>query len=135
MNNKQKQLYELTYVQLCLRLFERYRQPATVFSFLKACCVMFQLDLAMIQQVTMKVMRQQYNVDDVVSELCYLSHCAGADVVELIRFSRRPRSTVYRLLKQYRSGYRPTCLIMTEKELEIVSLFLYNYKDMGGLVS
>jgi hypothetical protein len=135
MTNKQKQLYELSFVVLCLRLFDRYRQPAVVFSFLKACCNMYQLDRDMLQQVVMKVMRQQYNLDKVLSELCYLSHRAGADVSELIKFARRPRSTVYRQLKEYALGYTPTCLVMSEKELDTVSNFLYNFKDMGGFIS
>ena len=135
MTNKQKQLYELTFIVLCMRLFERYRQPAVVFSFLKACCNMYQLDRDMLQQVILKVMRQQYNLDKVITELCYLSHRAGADVSELIKFSRRPRSTVYRQLKESAAGYTPTCLIMSSEELEVISSFLYNFRDMGGMIS
>lgn len=96
---------------------------------------MYQLDRDMLQQVVMKVMRQQYNLDKVLSELCYLSHRAGADVSELIKFARRPRSTVYRQLKEYALGYTPTCLVMSEKELDTISNFLYNFKDMGGFIS
>ena len=134
MNKQQKQLLELYYIQLCLRLFAKFRNPADVFSFLKACCIMFQLDRDMVQQVTLKVMRQQYNVDVIIAEICYLAHCAGADVSELVRFSGRPKSTVYRKLRQLGKDYHATCLIMTEKELVVVKDFLYNYKYLGGLI-
>lgn len=134
MDNKQKQLYELTFIILCLRLFERYRHPAAVFSFLKSCCTMYQLDLGIVQQAIMKVMRQQYNLKYIVAEVCYLYHRAGADTSEIIKFAKRPRSTVYKILKTQPTK-KSTCLIMTEKELEVIALFLYNYKDMGGMIT
>jgi hypothetical protein len=92
---------------------------------------MFQMDKSIVQQAILKVMRQKYNLDHVLFELCQVANRAGADNSELQRLTNVPRSTYYyKLNKQY----VPTVLIMTDKELEVITQFIYNFKYLGGIV-
>lgn len=136
MNKNYKRILELSYINMCLKLFEAYH-PQDVFSFLKSCCIMYQLDRNMIQQVTLKVMRQTYNKEHILYELCQTAAKQGASHVELRRLTRSidgeevPKSTYYYKVNR---KYTKTTLIMTDSELEVIQQFLYNFKYLGGMV-
>jgi len=93
---------------------------------------MYELPQDIIQQATLKVMSTRYNLKIVLFEMARLSYKYNIPAQELMRTCDVPRSSFYRLLKKV---HPPTPLIMTDKELEVLAKFIYNFSQMGRMIT
>lgn len=132
--NKTNLLIELYFIHFCLSLFEKYKEPVHVFYFLKACSTLFEMDNEAIQNLILKVMRQDYHLDKIAWEVIYLASRAGVQYTKLTTMTHKSRMTVYRRSRRLHHGWNMTTPIMTESELDICKTFMSNLEFVGGLV-
>lgn len=124
-------LFELLFAILLDRLFQLY-PAAQVMTWLKHSATMFGLENYKFQQALLPFLKRNDSENAILSEALYLLKAAGYEGKQIIRFAKRPASTVNYRIRQHLKGQRHVPCQCSVEDIQTIKQFLDGLRALTG---